>query len=440
MKENQTLAFDRASVRTMDEDGRMKVAVTNISKANVCPYFGREIPGAEGLGLDADRLYKLLRDPAELQAAAATFNSIPLLNKHVPFDAESYDPEDVVGATGTDAVFDAPYLKNSLVVWDADAIRAIESNEQRELSCAYRYDPDMTPGEYEGESYDGVMRNIRGNHVALVAAGRAGPDVVVGDSEIQPTKELTMKASRKAIAVKAAIGEYLRTRLAKDAAIGDIGALVRGVKAATIAEGKVRIAQAVQKAVKGKLAQDANLDMQELIDLIMSAAKSEPDDEAEDEDDASKEDDDKKGDKAEDEDDEPKKPDDKDKAEDEDDDDENDDEPEAQAAMDAAIKSAVKAAERATIARMNAIREAEKDVFPLVGEVVAQDSAAAVYKLALDQAGIDTKGVHPSAYQALVRMLAKTKTEAPRASVAMDASANDSFAERYPTAGKLIRS
>ena len=59
----------------------------------------------------------------------------------------------------------------------------IESDEQRELSAAYRYRADMTPGTYQGARYDGVMRDIRANHVALVATGRAGSDVVVGDSQ-----------------------------------------------------------------------------------------------------------------------------------------------------------------------------------------------------------------------------------------------------------------
>jgi hypothetical protein len=88
----------------------------------------------------------------------------------------------VVGSTGTDAKFVAPYLTNSLVIWVQDAIDAIENETQKELSCAYRYRADMTPGSYIGERYDGVMRNIIGNHVAVIPEGRAGSDVVVADS------------------------------------------------------------------------------------------------------------------------------------------------------------------------------------------------------------------------------------------------------------------
>ena len=47
------LAFDRASVRTKDIDGRLHISLANISKANVCPYLGSEIPGGEELGLES---------------------------------------------------------------------------------------------------------------------------------------------------------------------------------------------------------------------------------------------------------------------------------------------------------------------------------------------------------------------------------------------------
>jgi len=91
----------------------------------------------------------------------------------------------VIGATGSDAAFKAPYLTNSLVVWAKSAIDGIENDEKKEIASAYHYSADMTPGTYEGIRYDGVMRSIIGNHVAVVREGRAGTDVVVGDSSIE---------------------------------------------------------------------------------------------------------------------------------------------------------------------------------------------------------------------------------------------------------------
>lgn len=185
MARDSAFAFDRASVRTYDADGKLHVELTPISKANVCVYYGREIPGCDELGLIPDKAYRLLRDPEELRKAADTFNNQPLLNTHIAVSVLDPPKEAIIGSTGESAEFDGTYLKNSLVIWDVNSIIGVENKQQREISSSYRYRLDMTPGEYEGEAYDGVMRDIVCNHVAIVPSGRAGPDVFVYDS--QPT-------------------------------------------------------------------------------------------------------------------------------------------------------------------------------------------------------------------------------------------------------------
>lgn len=176
------LALDRASVRTFDEDGRLHVAVANISKAAVNGYLGQEIPDWQALGLNPDHIYQLFRDPAELAKGARTFNNLPLLSRHVPVDVSDHRPDLVVGSSGTDAKFVAPFLQNSMVIWTAAAIAGVVSGKQRELSSAYRYRAVMDAGTFEGARYDGRMVGIVANHISLVAEGRAGSDVVVGDA------------------------------------------------------------------------------------------------------------------------------------------------------------------------------------------------------------------------------------------------------------------
>lgn len=183
-----SIALDRASVRRIDQDGHLFVEKTPISKANVCPYAGKEIPDFEKLGLDAEKIYQLYRDPDELAKSAPTFAGKPLLIIHKPVSAGDHPREITVGSIGDDVTFEAPYLMAPLNIWDGEAIQLIQSEEQKELSCGYRYDPDMTPGSAEGERYDGVMRNISGNHLALVEEGRCGPTVVVADGSIFGTQ------------------------------------------------------------------------------------------------------------------------------------------------------------------------------------------------------------------------------------------------------------
>ena len=195
---NTTLTFDAApSQRETDENGFLHVGASHITKATVNPYYGREIPGWQEAGLDPEAVYYGLRDPEELQASLETWAGLPLHIEHHIDSPEEPQKLTRVGAVGTGAVWNPPYVDAPLTVWDRAAIDAIEDGSFRELSCAYRYDPDFTPGSYEGTPYDFIMRNIRGNHVALVEEGRAGPDVVVADSHPTSTKKGTFMSTFK---------------------------------------------------------------------------------------------------------------------------------------------------------------------------------------------------------------------------------------------------
>ena len=249
------LALDRDSVRTLDKDGRLHIEVAHISKAMVCPYKGSEIPNAKALGLDEGKVYQLLRDPDELAKAAPTFNNQPLLSKHVPVTAPNYDEKIkpyIIGSTGTDCIFNAPYLDNNLVVWSGDSIQAIDDDEQKEISCGYHYRAEMTPGNFHGIAYDGVMRDIVGNHVALVKYGRAGPDVVVGDS----MENLMSKPTRFAANALLLTAGYLNPVLAKDAKI-NLLPIFKDIKRKDFKAKPVIMA--LDAALKGKLAQDADM-------------------------------------------------------------------------------------------------------------------------------------------------------------------------------------
>lgn len=227
---NPTIAFDKSSVRSYDKDGRLHVAVTPISKANVCPYIGKEIPGWDSLGLDPNKVYNMYRDPAELEKGAASFNNLPLLQKHIQVSADAPMKDDVVGSIGSDVHFDAPYLKASLCVWDAQAIALIDAQELDELSSAYHYVPIMEPGTTpEGEAYDGRMTNILGNHLALVEVGRAGPDVVVADSNpfVKPKETTAMKQTKLGKALMVTLSAA-SPKIAQDSALlGLVGGAVK---------------------------------------------------------------------------------------------------------------------------------------------------------------------------------------------------------------------
>lgn len=227
-RENNILAFDAAiTARRIDENGFMHVDACPISKATVNPYLGREIPNWQDLGLNPERVYYGLRDPEELAKAAPTFNGLPLMQGHHDYTADAPPKEYQVGSTGTEARFEEPYLLNALSITDKKAIKSVEDGSCKQISCSYRYTPDMTAGEYQGAKYDFVMRDIRGNHVALVPQGRAGSDVVVSDSlpvEIEKTtkgeKKQMKNLSKDILGFKRRKADLQRVIFAKDADLG----------------------------------------------------------------------------------------------------------------------------------------------------------------------------------------------------------------------------
>ena len=273
--------------------------------------------------------------------------------------------------------------------------------------------------------------------------------------------------SRKALFASGALRAFLRPKLAQDAKI-DLAKIMAGTTAANWKTQKAKIHKALGAATKGKLAQDADLeDVIEMLDTlddvtdeigpeladktdppaavdadgeetgkIMAFLKGKISDEdlatlttmlkpeaAVDETPEAKAEREAKEAKA-----------------------EKDKDMITKPAMDAAIAAAVTKAsattEAATIARMRSIQEAERAVRPFIGElVVAQDSAAAVYKLALDANEVDVTGVPEAAYSALVKMLRKPdEVRAPRSPhVAMDAAGAKKFAERFPDNNRLAK-
>lgn len=380
MNPTECLAFDRASVRTIDANGRLQISRTNISKANVSAYYGREIPRSKELGLEPDKLYRLWRHPDELRKAAKTFNNIPVLSKHIPDFPTDPPNEFRVGVTHSNAEFDGTYLTVGMSIWDNSAIAGIESGEQRELSASYKYVADMTPGVTpDGEPYDGVMRDIFGNHEALVPDGRAGPDVLVADS-LPP--ELNHMRKHKVAAIRATL--------------------------------------------KPLLAQDADLEA-EVRKALLALDEAEKEDEKE-----NKPAEDEGGDGEED------GEEDKDKKKTAEDEGDEEDDKVSRTAMDSAIRLAADSATKKAAENFRKIREAELVVRPLIGDVVAMDSAEDVYRTALEQSGVDISGVHPSAYPAMVKMAISQK-ENSRPVIAQDSASVSEFEKAFPTAGKLKR-
>lgn len=383
------MAFDR-SMRNYDQaTGHLHIESSNISKACVSPYLGREIPDWQNLGLDAEKVYYLYRDPGALEAAAPAFEGKPILIQHKAISADQPAKDLVVGAIGK-TTYQHPYLKAALTFWTRDAISAIESGAQQQLSCGYGYRAQMVPGVVDGVKFDGRMMAITPNHLAQVEVGRVGPDVFVADS-------LPTEFSHMTPEMIAALKPFLVADVdlvALDAAMKDC----EGEDESEEEEEKEKPkAKDKSKAKDKKMGKDES---EEEEDKPKAKDKKAKDEKVDHRDDFESE---------------------KDKAKDE-----------ATVTVDQ-MNTAIKAASDAAVARVEALHNARREVESICG-VVALDSADAVYKFALDHLKIPTKDVPPAAFPALLA-LAKQKTPTPR--IGMDSAGTANAATIWPVIGTI---
>lgn len=358
------------------------------------PYYGREIPTYNELGLDPDRVYQVFRPPEELEAAAATFNNLPILAVHTHVTAENPKKEVIIGTTGSDSKFDGEYLSNSLAVWDAQYIDKIENDEQRQLSASYRYIPIIEKGAYNGTPYDIKMTRLEGNHVALVVEGRAGPDVLVADSKLHhPVKEKTVKLNPKQ---KAAI----KARAAKLVAMDEASlesveeALEEALEEVQAVADDPQTDPGAEDAEGGLLAK-----LKALLDEHAAGSAAASDEVA------------KKTEEAK-------------KAE----------EAKNAAAMDAKIKAAADGARESIEGRF---RAAEK-VAPITGRIdaMAFDSAEKIYAHALTVGGMKPEDHKPEAYAGIVDVLISKQSAAP-VHTASDSKTAEDLVKMFPGLAKI---
>ena len=172
-------------MKIVDHNNFWLMADNPISKVGIYPYLGSQISE----NLIPNKLYNVLR-PAEEVGSEESLKSLrllPIVDEHAMLGGENgmINPEEkgIHGVIG-----EKVYLKDGTIYADlkifSEALKEEIANGKKQLSLGYFCDYDPTPGEYNGQHYDAIQRNLRGNHLALVEEGRMGPDVRIMDSEV----------------------------------------------------------------------------------------------------------------------------------------------------------------------------------------------------------------------------------------------------------------
>lgn len=175
-----------ATARQTDVNGWYEIKGNPLSKVGVFPYSGAQL----GLdGDDSDKIFMVYRPEEELASDECidSFRLIPWVDEHELLGSadEGLTPAEkkgIQGVIGDEVFFDKPkgILRGNVKVFSDKLAKMIEDGK-RELSCGYRCTYDMTSGVFDGEKYDAIQRDIRGNHLALVKEGRMGKDIAVLD-------------------------------------------------------------------------------------------------------------------------------------------------------------------------------------------------------------------------------------------------------------------
>jgi hypothetical protein len=109
----------------------------------------------------------------------ASFAGKAITLEHPPVLLDSANTKDYqIGFSGTEVVYDNGFVRAVMTITDQEAIERIMRGDAKEVSAGYRVNYEATPGVTDsGENYDGIQKEISGNHIAVVRRGRAGPQV-----------------------------------------------------------------------------------------------------------------------------------------------------------------------------------------------------------------------------------------------------------------------
>ena len=166
-----------------------------ITKSGVLQYYGHEIGLTDGRAnklVDVNRTIDELSKPETLKS----IDGMPITITHP--DKKSVDAKDwknkTVGHVQNPHV-EGNYIVCDAYIQDASAIELLKKKDIRELSVGYE------PADIQEENGKFYHKNIRVNHIAIVAEGRAGSDCRLNDSKPKITGAKSMPKKNKLLAL-----------------------------------------------------------------------------------------------------------------------------------------------------------------------------------------------------------------------------------------------
>lgn len=131
-----------------------------------------------------------LRLPEEVfdEKSLKSYKGKPIIITHeAGYISKDNVDEEIIGTILSEGYRDGNDVRVEIIIHDTNAMK---SCGVKELSLGYDLDLDETPGEWEGQPYDAIQRNIGINHLALVKDARAGDQARLNIDSRDETKQI----------------------------------------------------------------------------------------------------------------------------------------------------------------------------------------------------------------------------------------------------------
>ena len=189
------------NISRREPEGYLLCLNVPVARTGVQEYLPEEL-GIPPPGGNPSALIPVYRPEEEVFSpeCAASFEGMPVTNDH-PADGVTLDnirflQKGHVHNVRRGSGDESDLLLADLIITDPYLIDLILMEGKREISCGYTYRLCEENGRY-------VQRSIRGNHIAVVDSGRAGPRVRIIDSKPE-RRNITMKKSLSKILARMA--------------------------------------------------------------------------------------------------------------------------------------------------------------------------------------------------------------------------------------------
>jgi hypothetical protein len=192
---------------------------------------------------DDGSIRREFRPPEEVfnPESLKTLQGIPVTDNHPPVMLDALNTKEYArGFTGDLVEKSDNLVAVPVTITESNLIGAVESREKTETSCGYACELEETSGEWNGQKYDAIQRNIRYNHLAVVNKGRAGSQVRIRiDAAVQIDNDLLeefcmtkLRIDEVDIELSEAAAIAVSTKLKKDAAsLEDLSAQLTALQA-----------------------------------------------------------------------------------------------------------------------------------------------------------------------------------------------------------------